>query len=332
MKQTIQKQPEYVIRAFPNISKRKEIDEHTFTELKAKAEILKILWHMENSYALIGQTYKNFEMSLFEISFDFEHGNWDSRGIGWSGQQKIHINLMALLNTMYTYLNILETSHVKKLKKLTSEDMSDIENQISHSYDTRIECRIMKALRNYITHTPYANIRGSINIKMENKTSDLSRCRGTSNPAVVIEILLDGDRALEKKCKKDLMQMKQDGYNQFDVKFMLRGYIEEVAKIHSVFREKTEPLFNDILGALSEIEIDMFPDAEVPSRIQLAEFNTKNENEEPHDIGHEHHSRLKDRRREWRNFDNEQNRYYSSEVIAKNEKYPKEDKNLWITD
>ena len=330
-----QKQPEYTI-AFLDAGKRKEIDKETFTELKTKAEILRILQHTEYHYALIGQAYKSFEMSLFEISFDIEHGNQNIHGMWWSGQQKIHIKLVALLNTMHTDLHNLRRSYIKKLEELTSEEMSDIENQFTRSYDTRIEYRVMKALRNCITHAPHADVRGNFNSKIENKIRDIEdspycRCY-TNNPAIIIDILLDGNRALEQRCKNDLMQMKQDGHEQFDVKFMLRGYIEEVAKIHNMFHKKTESLFNNILNALCEVEMYMFQDTKnLPvAGVRLIKSATENNDGEDYNIGHEFHSRLKDRRQEWKRLIREQNLYYSSGIIWENKKYPQKDSKLWI--
>lgn len=334
MEYTIRKQPVYTIEAYPNVGK--QIDEATFTKLKTKIEILRILRHAEYHYALIGQAYKNFEMSLFEVSFDIEHSNRSVRGIKWSGQQKIHINLMAALNTMHTYLNNLQTSYIKDLKKSTKEDLSEIENQLSISRNNRIEYRVMRALRNCITHAPYADIGGSINSKVENKTDTENSpwCRRcTSNPAIVIDLLIK-NRSLEKKCKNDLTQMKQKGYDRFDVKFMLRGYIGEVAKIHDVFRKKTESLFNDILTDLREVKMNIFGGAEIPPEvgIKLIKSGTKTSDRETYNITYEFHSRLKDKRQGWKRIGGEQNRYYSSEIIFGINKYPQEDPKLWITD
>lgn len=323
-----------MITAFSNASKSKEIDKKTFTELKVNTEILKILRHAEYHYALIGQAYKNFEMSLFEVSFDISHIDRNVSGIRWLGQQKIHISLIALLNTMYTYLDNLKKSYIKDLKKLTPEDMSDIENQFSLS-DDRLEYRIMKVLRDRITHVPYADIHGSVDSRIEDKFRGKEntpwRRRCTDNPAIVLDLLTKG-RRLKGKCKDDVRKMRQAGYEQFDVKFMLRGYIEEVAKIHDVFRKKTEPLFNGILHTLREIEVDILPNAEISPSVRLIKFATKNSGEENHEIGYEFHSRLKDRRREWRSLGSEQNRYYSSEVTSMDKKYPQEHSKLWIKD
>lgn len=79
MNSTIQKQPTYKMTAFSDEIKDKEIDEKAFIELKTKNEILKILWFAENHYASIGQAYKNFEMSLFEVSFDYRHCAYQDR-------------------------------------------------------------------------------------------------------------------------------------------------------------------------------------------------------------------------------------------------------------
>lgn len=328
-----------MITAFSDESNSKEINGEIFTELKIKFEILKILRHAEYNYSLIGQAYKNFEMSLFEVSFDIAHRDRKVSGIWWLGQQKIHISLIALLNTMYTYLDNLGQSYIKDLKKLTTEDMGEIENQFSRSHDGRLEYRIMKVLRDRITHVPYADIHGSIDNRIEEKIPGKKntpwRRRSTNNPAIVIDLLTKG-RRLRGKYRDDIKQMKQDGYNQFDIKFMLRGYIEEVAKIHSLFREKTESLFNDILTTLREVEMDVLPDTKIPPSVKLIKFATENNNKECYEIGHEFHSRLKDKRREWKSLGSEQKRYYSSAIILEDKKYPKEDPNprkdkkLWM--
>ena len=309
------------------------IDKNSFK--KRKSEILKILRHTEYHYALIGQAYKNFEMSLFEVSFDIAHGDPKVSGIWWLGQQKIHINLMALLNTMYTYLENLEKAYIKKLEKLKSENMEDIKKQLSLSYDTRVEYRVMRYLRNYIVHAPYADIHGSIESNTEEEKdcdtgNTLWRLRNTNNPAIVIDLLLNEDRKLKKKSKNDIILMKQDGYEQFDVKFMLRGYIEEVAKIHEMFREKTESLFNDILGDLREFQMNMPPNARTSLEVKLVDSTSENNNEEDCEIGYEFHSRLKNRRQKWQNLNSEQKRYYSSAIISEDKKYPENDPELWI--
>lgn len=340
MNKTIQ-ESRYVIRVSQNedIKQDIEIDEETFKKLKKYLDILKILEHAEYHYAIIGQAYKNFEMSLFEVSFDIAHEDREVSGIWWLGQQKIHISLMALLSTTSTYLNSLERDYIKKLEKLTQKKMNDMKEQFTRSRNERIEYRLMQALRNFITHAPYADIHGTIQ-SHEGEICDTTENTpwpqpDTNNPAIVIDLLLE-DRNLRGKCKNDLVQMKRDGYEQFDVKFMLRGYIEEVAKIHNMFRKKTESLFNDILSDLRKTEMKILSNIKTLPRVELkfelidttAETNDKEDRE----IGYKFHSRLKDRRQKWRNLGSEQKRHYSSAIISEDKKYSEKDPDLSITE
>lgn len=332
MNQPIDKQSEYIIRAFPDITRRRKIDRQTFTKLETKAKILDILWYMEDHYALIGQAYKNFEMSLFEVAFDVRHlSKRDTGEVIWPGRQKIRISLIALLNAIQTYFGNLRKYYIKDLKELTQEDWSGMKNQLLHSHTTRLERRIMRTLRNCITHDPYTDIPGSIHCKPETPGTENSpqRHRITNDPTIAIDILAR-NQEFKREFGDEIKIMRQGECNSFDVKFMLRGYIEEVAKIHGMFREKTESLFNDILNTLRETEMNMFSDAEIPPIIQLVEFNAKNNDKELYHIGHKQHFLLKDRRQEWQNLSSEQKYYYSSEIISRSNKYPQEDPEVWI--
>ncbi|MCY4032092.1 MAG: hypothetical protein OXF05_08245 [Hyphomicrobiales bacterium] len=343
MNQTIQEQPRYVMIVYPDTSKEKEINEEAFIELKAKDEVLKILWLAENHYASIGQAYKNFEMSLFEISFDYNHcALQDDRRIGWLGQQKIHVSLMALLNTIHTYINSLRNSYVKDLKeltksseKITQKDINDIENQFACSCDTRLEYRIMQALRNFITHAPYADVQGILQIKFEREDINVNgsprRTRNTSNPAIIIDTAIR-DRKFKKDCEDDFMLMKQTGCDRFDIKFMLRGYIEEVAKIHDMFRKKTESLLDDILTDLRTIGRENLSESKTLRAIRIIKLTSKASDGEDFTIGYENISSLKDRRQDWKKLGQEQIHYYSSAIISENKRYPQKDSRLWIVE
>lgn len=243
---------------------------------------------------------------------------------------------------MYAYLESLRKSYIKNLGKLAKgseefiqKDIKDIENQFPLSRKMRIEHRIMWAFRNFMTHAPYADVRSNFEILFErekpNEKDSPRRSRITSNPTIVIDIVAK-DWKFKQECGDDIKQMKHEGCNCFDVKFMLRGYIEEVAKIHNIFREKTDSLLNNILNELHTIGREMLPESEIPPIIRMVKLDSEDNNREEFTLGYEHQSRLRDKRQEWQNFDREKKHYYSSEIILSKEKYPQEDPDTWITE
>lgn len=332
MNSSSQKWPKYkIIDESGNV---KEIDESGFETLKANTEVLATLWHAENHYAYIGQTYKDFERTLFDCSFDMAHRPRSNvERIIWSAQEDIQVRLTTLLNTIYVYLNNLENSYIKKIENFTSEDMNVMKQQFSKSHDTRLEYRIMYSLRNFIIHVPNAKVPSSYFSKLESKRNLAKkpwRVRHTFNPEITLDSITK-DRALKKSCREDILKMKQNGYDSFNVKFMLRGYIEEVAGIHCLFRKKTEGIFNRVFTDLEGIGKYVSQREDSPLFVKLIKFTSDSITEEQHEIGYALCSRLKEKRQEWNNLDREQVYYYSSGIFSHRKTYPQFSPTLWIT-
>jgi hypothetical protein len=214
------------------------LDKHLFVEIskenydeivKSKDYLLEVL-DIEEKLNIILDNYLELEMELLNSSV--EQMLFSNQNSSWFSNQRNQINrrIVNLLTACRLYLDHI-FHHLNTIYGRKTPNLNSVKQKISEEYDLYLEYRVMEALRNYVQHRGFPiHIISSNTKKIEN--GEKYQLQYTLTPQINIQEL-----EYDKKFKrKTLDEMKSLG-ETFDIKPIVRVYIESIGKIHVMIRE-----------------------------------------------------------------------------------------------
>lgn len=206
-----------------------------------KRHLIIQLIEIEKNYSVASLAFVEFERLLHEIALDqsvHRYSSGELRLMASEVTDQLNLKMLNLLNAYSVYLE-----HTPRLLAHVCNSLPDLRlkftRQTNQRFEGSVHYRIMHGLRNVAQH--YAlpiktfSFGGKRKRGPEHASGPQSHHRNTIDPYIEVSELLKS-----KKLKAEKREtVKNLGKEKIDVKMCVRGYVEQVSKIHIWLREET---------------------------------------------------------------------------------------------
>ncbi|WP_170517390.1 hypothetical protein [Ruegeria atlantica] len=310
-----------------------EIDEDRFNEILYAKNVIKPIWEVEDTFALLANAFIEFEEYLISVGIRYFYQRDMQRDADHffdDVRQNLNLKLISVLTASRMYEEQLHR-RMSSLSKLVGEEI-DLRSSFRAVFDGSLEYRVMYALRNHALHNQLPLGAISIGDYKLSSTGNLrddapTRLRITVDPKISVEDFCNSDK-INARIRDEVNAL---GFRHLDLKFFARGFLMCLARCHQDFREATESVLEDALDELHSADHHLqITKGELPKYTTL--ICRKGEQVEGHDIDYSKNSRIVEIRKYWSGLRWIQRGYISSEVKASKNTYPRAHEEIWIAD
>lgn len=220
--------PLYPLGATKN--EMKEISEVEFDDIRKAVRGVFACLAIEEKFGYVLSNFRELELSMLQTSFD----SMATQSSGWSeGITTIHsiaVRLLNLLSTGRLYLDQTAVAFKKQFGRRSSQCIA-LELATQAEKDSQASFRIMEALRNHCQHCDVP-------------VQGLSHEGGWDGPHCerlcvlkLDRLALLSDREIQGPARADIAALDE----QFDVRPIVREYIESLARVHETVQTELSP-------------------------------------------------------------------------------------------
>lgn len=309
-----------------------DIDENRFAALVRANEVIRTIWDVEDTFALLANSFIELEEYLLSAGIKYYYERQILRNADHffdDVRQAINLKLVAMLTASRVY----EEQVHRRMSALSAmvERNIDVKPSFSAVFDESLEYRVMYALRNHALHNqlPLGMISlGASNLSESGDVRDKepSRHRVTVDPKISAQEFVKSDRINQAR-KQEVERL---GYQHLDLKFFMRGFIASLANCHEEIRDTTKPHLGEALAVLQQSKNDLQKiKGEEPKHISAVK-RLNGRKEEDHYVDYSSKSRLVEIRSTWVGLKWVQRGYVSSEITKSKDSYPEAHPTIWI--
>ncbi|MEM7243092.1 MAG: hypothetical protein AAF429_12990 [Pseudomonadota bacterium] len=301
-----------------------ESSKEEFSKLEQAKVHLDLLWKLEINFSIFAKAYLEFEKCLDDINLksEFEDGLYTNPDqVFYAAHEKINLRTVTFLVAARIYEEKALQLNERFLKYRNIDFL--VSESHSESFDSSFEYRVIQALRNFAVHEdlPIASISfGASNLR-ENEADPRespSRLRSTVDPKISIDKLIESKK-IRKKTKNELSDISEEF---LDLKFFIRGFVEELTKCHFTLREHYSEVAEGLVSKFDEVKSKLQKSVGREVRHVVAIRYYKNRKAQDVYIDPEFNKRVLNAKKRWMGLKNVQRTYLSSEVIAHKNKFP----------
>jgi hypothetical protein len=212
------------------------ITKDEFDSIKLARDGLLGCLSVEQKYDLVLENYLEFEKCLLELSAKYMVLGQYTYVSFQADFSIVNRRIMNLLTACRTYIDHVKHD-IKKLIKLPSLDFN-INDEFAKQYDAFLGYRTCEALRNHVQHRALPVHTFGIDSSWDDHADD-------SALSFVTAIYLDTDLLREEgEFKSTILNELESLGRKFDLKKLLREYIEGIGEVHISLRFKIDANFS----------------------------------------------------------------------------------------
>lgn len=320
---------EYIIGGVPVKIRKEEYESY----LKASCR-LDMLFDLENSFNLFALALIDFEIYILQVATQYQLGGHGLERDRYFDEIRANLNLklISTLNTSRAYEE-LSRRHLSSILLQVDGVAVDAAKLFNVAFDSSLEYRVIYKLRNYAAHQslPIGMISLGSTRQCETESDKFQesipiRRRYTVQIGIPVSKLLESSK-INEVIKKELRIIES---SDLDLKYFLRGFAQNFARVHQRIREITEGILDSNLKELEDAAIRVKrEDGADPIHASILTQNDRAVIDE-HNISLEYYRRLKDKRQRWYGIRSIQTAFVSSEIVANKNFSISEKPSIWI--
>ncbi|MEM8596200.1 MAG: hypothetical protein AAGF76_07020 [Pseudomonadota bacterium] len=195
------------------------------------------LYEIEQNFKIMISLYKDFESTIFDLTLDALSEPFRARADFTSELVKVNQRLFSFMTAAGMYHDIMNRIRCNTNKEL-SQCITDAQKYFSKEYDSRLNYRLLEALRNVAKHE--RNVVTTIK-------HDRYRDRSSSQPKIEVNPHIKVSSALLRTLKSQVRKELQSGkIETVNAKEMVREYMEALAQCHHLYLQNTEKIVSRI--------------------------------------------------------------------------------------
>lgn len=212
------------------------ITEQEYVDIRQRRELLLEALFIEEKFDLVVDNYLEFEIDLLDSAARQMVRDVQSWTAFQAERNQMNRRVINLLSSCRLYLDHTR-HHLSNMGKVGKEAAENIEAKISTGYDGSLGYRAMETLRNYVQHRGYPIHGVSFSASWIDNRQKLMY--GVTPYIMPAQLQEDG------KFKASVLEELRSLGENVDIKPLMRGYLEELGKIHNEVREQLKPAIDE---------------------------------------------------------------------------------------
>jgi len=216
--------------------------------IDVQCSLLKVL-EIEEKYNIIIENYKEFELSLMEISLE-NALHYDPKWTSFRNEiRKTDRKANSLLSSCTIYTKYI-TEDIGKLGKKFDCLVEKISKVIKRIYSNSFEYRFMEELRNHVQHCGFSITNFTFERGWESYASE-EKLRQEPFFYVNTKKISEIDKKIASKFEEEFKDLPD---NKIDLKIYIRKYIESLSELNDYIRNELEHNIKEWIDILHEFK------------------------------------------------------------------------------
>ena len=284
---------------------------------------------VEDLFAVLVKGYSEIEKYLLTQAVDFELDihRFEQGEMFDDFRDQMNLLLGAFLNAARAYYE----QTIQRLSDVGLVSVKDVKAVFSLAFDGSFEYRVMDALRNHSLHlqAPISGftISGGNEWKDDIADEGVPKRRSVIIDPYVKKLDLINSKKINSSTRAEISSIEEE---QLDLKFLLRGYVAQLAICQKTIRDLTSEPLELALELMEQAENKLCVSAKHKCKFVHASLLSDGSIKHKIYISLEHHEKLRKQRKRWSNLQYLHRVFFSSEINQAKEKYPQHHDEVWI--